>query len=158
MLSMSLNKSAQLNFLRFFLRTLACGACMLTHFLQLAWSAQDTLVCPAELSAQAFQIIAPSSEWAAFMEHPLNLASVSLMQGEPATQAHLKPSRTVSSKETDMVIWTFEGEYPKGKWLSCRYGDGAVTLSKRIADTYSECTVVYKTNRRSRVVEAITCH
>lgn len=130
---------------------------MLMHVSQTAWSAQEALTCPIALSSQAIQITAPSSEWIAFVGHPLNLMGAGLMQGEPVTQAHLKPSRITSNKETEIVIWTFEGDYKEGKWLSCSYGDGGITLSKRIADSYSECTVTYKKIPRGRSVEGVTC-
>ena len=138
-------------------RCLVSAGFMLVQTMSAAWSAQDVVACPLTLSAQAIQIDAPTPEWTSFVNHSLSLTSVSLMQGAPVTQAHLKPNRTTSTKKGSTVIWMFEGEFPEGKWLSCSYGDGAITLSKKIAETYSECSVSYQGSGGNRIVSAIVC-
>jgi len=80
------------------------------------------------------------------------------MQGEPSMQAALKPSATRKIAGGNAVVWVFEGPYPDGKWLSCEYAGGIASLSRRIADTVSECSVTYGSVKQGvQVVREITC-
>lgn len=59
-------------------------------------------------------------------------------------RADLKPSLTRKTAGGTIVTWVFEGAYPQGKWLSCEYANGVVSLAKRVVDATNECSITYK--------------
>jgi hypothetical protein len=66
--------------------------------------------------------------------------------------------KPVKSSKT-FATWIFEGEYPKGKWISCEYGQGAVKLYAEVPGNTRSCTLVKqpetnKTNFQAR----FSCH
>ena len=72
--------------------------------------------------------------------------------------ADLKPSKIKKIAGETVIVWVFDGPYPQGKWLSCEYAGGIASLSRRIADTTSECTVKYGSLKQgAQVVREITC-
>jgi hypothetical protein len=79
--------------------------------------------------------------------------------GAPATKTSLKPYSTENSQNGEVSMWKFEpGSYPEpdGLWLLCKYGDsGDITLSKKMAVRYAECTVI-SAKGRSNTAQQIT--
>jgi hypothetical protein len=130
--------------------TLAKIALFFLPFINATNAAETLLNCPAEISGELLQMQAPSPEWQGFVKSPLRWRSVSLMAGEPSTQTHLKPDLFNETKEKSTSTWKFVGDYPEGKWLSCGYVDGSVSLSKRIDDRFTECSVVYRKDKKDK--------
>jgi hypothetical protein len=111
---------------------------------QYARAFDQDIACPPTIPAKSVQLIDTAEGWLGFVPLPLPLTAVGFMQAEPSKQAYLKPSSTSKTADGSFVEWRFEGPYPQGKWLSCDYAGGAVSLSTKIADSTSACAVTYK--------------
>ena len=77
------------------------------------------------------------------------------MDGEPSGEAHLKPTSSNEKKGNLTVTWKFEREYFKDIWLTCMYANGAFSLSKKVDGDFSECSVIYKRDKKTNHVEGI---
>lgn len=112
--------------------------------------------CPTQLPIENIKIDAATESWVTRIKSPMPLTAAGFMQASPEKMAYLKPSSTKNQKNGTTVIWKFEGEYPLGKWLTCDYANGLVSISKEIDKTVEECSVIYeKKNKKSLV--AVSC-
>jgi hypothetical protein len=68
---------------------------------------------------------------------PLRLSYASLYDGPPQDMGEQKPVKSSKMSAT----WVFEGEYPKGKWVSCEYGQGTVKLYAEVPEDAHSCTL-----------------
>ena len=112
-------------------------------------AAEAALNCPAEISEGSVQIRTPSPEWHGFAGLPFRLHGAVFMSGDPSSREHLKGSSR-ETKEKEISTWKFEGDYPNGKWLSCLYAMGFISLSQRIDDRFSECSLVYRKDAKDK--------
>ena len=89
----------------------------------------------------------------------MKLTGAGFMAGAPETLTDLKPSLTKEGKLRTVMRWDFEGAYPEGKWLSCAYGSGAVTLSRSIDANTKSCEVSYTRTKNggNLSLEKISC-
>lgn len=108
------------------------------------WADQVAIACPDSIAPT--ELAVAKANWTAFVPRPLSLSAAGFMQGEPSLQADLKPTSVRKTATGIVSTWKFAGPYPHGKWLSCDYAGGAVTLSQRIPDASSECSVSYRKN------------
>lgn len=106
--------------------------------------ASDRIDCPSEISATSIQLKNTPDGWTPFLPSSLALTAAGFMQAPPEKMAHLKPSSTKENKKRTIVTWKFQGDYPQGKWLTCDYAQGAVSLSKEIDRSTAECSVIYE--------------
>lgn len=152
------SKSLKMTIAHYRIATLCVCFLTLLQATQHSWGANETLICPQEISPKAIQIAAPSIEWRSLVARPLALTSAGFMQGAPESQADLKPTKSKRNQNTETLTWTFAGEYPQGKWLSCEYNNGALSLSRELTNSFSECSVTYqKITNTHRVVKEIIC-
>lgn len=143
---------------------MACGSLILCGPTSaLASSSVDpgSLVCPTELSGAAIQIASAPSGWAAHPSKYFRLYAAGFNNGPPENLAELKPVSVRESKQESTELWRFEGGGPTdGLWLACAYGGpaGDITLSKKISDSYSSCTIKYTRSTKAGARNiAITC-
>ena len=120
-------------------------------FSQQAFAADQKIDCPAEIPAASLQVTSTPAGWTPFVPSPLILTAAAFMQASPEKMAYLKPYSTSENKKHSIVTWKFEGEYPQGKWLTCDYAGGAVSLSKEIDRDISSCTIEYEKKIRGKV-------
>jgi hypothetical protein len=121
-------------------------------------AAEQLMECPHQLAPESIRLADDKSGWIGFVPEPLLLTAAGFMQGQPSTRADLKPFSTARSGSGSVVKWKFEGPYPEGKWLSCEYAQGAVSLARRIDDSFTECSVTYrKTKHGTQSVQSIAC-
>lgn len=99
--------------------------------------------CPASLSEQSIAATPPSADWRSHVSSPFKLTAAGFMGGPPETLTDLKPNFIKEGKQRTVVRWEFEGALPDGKWLSCSYDSGAITLSKTIDASITSCEVSY---------------
>lgn len=52
------------------------------------------------------------------------------------------PHSDKPGKDGSTAVWTFEGDYSQGKYLSCDYAGGVVRMAQRADDAVKLCTVV----------------
>ena len=124
----------------------------------LALADSQEIQCPFAIQAESVRISDIKDDWVANFSMPLKLTAAGFMQGGPSMHADLKPYSTRKIPGGTAVAWVFQGAYPNGKWLSCEYANGIASLSKRIADTTSECSVMYGGGKSGAyVVRSITC-
>src|SRR5579863_5749958 len=100
----------------FAISILICSTCMAKDF-----------TCPEKISVKhgTTQIDNPPPGFrVATSQEPLRLGYATLYDGPPQEMGEQKPTRSRKTSAT----WIFEGEYPKGKWISCEYSQGAVKL------------------------------
>ncbi|WP_368664713.1 STY0301 family protein [Zoogloea sp. LCSB751] len=118
----------------------------------------QTVECPLTISAESVYIADHKDGWTSFVPQPLRLTAAGFMQGEPSMRADLKPSFTRKTASSTTLVWAFEGSYPQGKWLSCEYANGVVSLAKRVADTTTECSITYKSVKQgAQTPQGIVC-
>ena len=105
-----------------------------------AYGAEQMLTCPEKIDGSHVKLSYAEDGWTPYVESHLRLTGISFMDGAPEKIGHLKPTTTTKYKKNDSDTWKFEGDFPEGKWLSCRYDGTQISLSKRIDDKLSECT------------------
>ena len=119
-------------------------------FSQQAFAADQKIDCPANIPAALLQVTSAPEGWTPFTPSPLTLTAAAFMQASPEKMAYLKPYSTSENKKNSIVTWKFEGDYPQGKWLTCDYAGGAVSLSKEIDRGISSCTIEYEKKNRGK--------
>jgi len=142
----------------------ALVAVLLLSFINVANAVETVLNCPVEVPENSIQIQTPSPEWHGFADLPLRLHGANFMSGEPSTRTHLKPDSSNETKGKSISTWKFEGDYPEGKWLTCFYANGFISLSKKIDDHFSECSLIYRKDAKNKKgqwvpggIEKISC-
>lgn len=123
------------NIIRAAITAMACA------WLNPALASNQVLICPEKVAASNLQFHYSDDDWVPFVESNLKLTGVGFMQAPPEKIAHLKPFTSSKFKKNDTDNWRFEGDYPEGKWLTCSYDQGTVSLSKKVDDKFSECSV-----------------
>ena len=71
---------------------------------------------------------------------PLWLTNIAIYDGPVSENASLIPSE----ENTNTSKWIFEGEFKRGKFISCEYGNGVIKLSTEIEKKTSSCTATTK--------------
>ena len=121
-------------------------------------AAEQILVCPSKIDASHVKLTYAEDGWTPFVESHLRLTSVSFMDGPPEKIGHLKPLTTSKYKKNDSDTFTFEGNFPNGKWLSCLYDGTQISLSKKIDDALRVCVVTqFKEKKYGRNSFEINC-
>jgi hypothetical protein len=115
-----------------------------------AGASDQTINCPARIPASSFQFANAPEGWTPFVPSPLELTSAGFMQASPEKKAYLKPFTTINNNKRVIAVWKFEGDYPQGKWLTCNYAEGVVSISKEIARSTSECTITYEKKKKNQ--------
>lgn len=100
--------------------------------------------CPSEIDASTISVARLDAGWTAHVGAPLVLSSANIAAGPPSLGAQVR--ETNSSYAKGKLSWTdvyrFEGPYPDGKWLECRYGGlGEVVLARQLPLQTVECVV-----------------
>jgi hypothetical protein len=124
---------------------LSVGACSVS-----ALAVEQQFTCPEKIDSSHLQFSYSADGWTPFVGSHLRLSGVGFMQAAPEKMAHLKPEVSSKYAKHDSETWRFEGEYPQGKWLTCGYEQNTVSLSKRIDDAVSECTVTTVIEKKYR--------
>lgn len=140
---------------RTFLKTLLIGA---MSFATAGIASDFDVQCPPEIPAGPVRMATSNETWEGYVPSPLPLTAAGFMQAPPSMRADLKPSATTKTKSGIVVEWVFEGDYPQGKWLSCDYAGGAVSLAKRIPDAVSVCSVTYeRVGKNKNSLRQVSC-
>ena len=128
---------------------------LLLPFANAVNASEILLSCPAEVSGSLFQMQAPSPEWQGFVKPRHLLRGAGFMDGEPSSEAHLKPDSVNRIKDGYIDTWKFEKGHFEDIWLTCLYANGVFSLSKKIDGHFSECSVIYKRDKKTNHVEGI---
>lgn len=128
----------------------AAGTLSATMFAQQSFASDQRIECPVEIPATSFKVTNAADSWTPLVPSSLTLTAAGFMQASPEKMAHLKPFSTSEDKKRVLVTWKFEGDYPQGKWLTCDYAGGVVSLSKEIARSTSVCTVIYEKKNKDK--------
>jgi hypothetical protein len=118
----------------------------------IAWLLTDanaeTFNCPAYIAASSANVVEVPPSWKVNgQSNKLKVVSAGFSDGQPSELAYLKPYETRRKGGSTVAIWKFEGLYPKGKWLSCDYEGGLVSLTREMPTGISECVVIYEKPR-----------
>src|SRR5450830_34367 len=98
--------------------------------------------CPKSIAAEAVSVTAPDSNWKPFVSSPLYLHGAAPADGPPERLGILRGEDPRKTKVGLTQTFSLAGTYPEGKWLRCDYGTlGEVSLSRRLADAVTQCTV-----------------
>ena len=136
----------------------ASAALCATIFIPLSFAADQNIECPAAISATSIKVTNIVDGWTPIVPSSLALTAAGFMQASPEKMAHLKPFSTREDKKRAYLTWKFEGDFPQGKWLTCDYAGGVVSISKEMARSTTECAVIYeKTNKDKPNFIRITC-
>ena len=119
-------------------------------FISQSFAADQNIACPAEISATSIKIVNPLDGWTPMIPSALTLSAVGFMQASPEKMAHLKPFSLHEDKKRVHLTWKFEGDFPQGKWLTCDYAGGVVSISKEVARNTTECAVVYEKKNKDK--------
>ena len=119
--------------------------------------------CPSEVSRRTLQVAPAPDGWTAFVpfeyQPGLPLHSAGVMLGAPFTMLISKPSDIGRSAGLGFEKWAGMAREGYGeKWIACYYGENGqrdVILSKRLADTASECTVTYPKKKSSNAIDIV---
>ncbi|AVS72680.1 STY0301 family protein [Paracidovorax cattleyae] len=121
-----------------------------------AMAAPTTLECPATVQLDAPRATAsglPAGTDIVLDTRPLRLTGYNLFDGPPAQGAALVPQSDKPGKGGSTAMWSFEGDYPQGKFLSCDYAGGTVRLVQRTDDAVKRCTAVSRTSGKPSVLQ-----
>jgi hypothetical protein len=109
-------------------------------------AAEMDAVCPTSIPASAFKGTDAPDGGVASTPNPLKLSAAGMMAGAPDSMLYLVPNASTRTTQT------FEFEPgDRQRWLWCAYGPAQ--LSKRMADTATNCVV---TTREARPGSAMT--
>jgi len=102
-------------------------------------------ICPANESLSAVQggDELPAGWSLGFRAGPIRLTGASVFDGPPVELASLVPDHQTGKGAHTRATWKFEGEFPKGKWISCDYGEGLVYLAHKLEDSVIRCTATF---------------
>ena len=115
--------------------------------------------CPAKTRLEGAPKVPADGVWSGvFSSSPIWLSGVSLFDGPPAELASLKPDSVQETKGDSVFVWKLTATYPAGIWISCRYGDGLVSLAQRVATPVSACRAsTKKDNSIGRLGIVVRC-
>jgi hypothetical protein len=100
------------------------------------------VLCPVQIPAPAVRIQATDG-WTSYTPRDLPLTSAGFTASPPAQLEELKPYAIKETKRRLTETWRFDGPYDGGKWISCGFAGGKVTLAKKIAADTATCVVTY---------------
>lgn len=113
--------------------------------------------CPASIAIKETLDQTPPDKWAVRADTSIRyLAGATFFDGNPDQQRSLAPSRDLFSPgkgKDKLAIWQFaRRDVPI--WLSCRYQDTGISLTKELPNTFKECRVSYGPGL---VIKSIQC-
>lgn len=112
----------------------------------------ESVACPPSITVSETLTSTASPPWTARYDNTSrNLAGVGFFDGHPDEQRSLAPT-TDSAGRNPVATWKF-GSNPVSVWLSCRYQDSAITLTRPLP-AYRECQV---THGPGGIVRSIDC-
>lgn len=116
----------------------------------------DQLVCPASIQVKEELNEPTPPTWAVRSDSSAHyLAGISFYDGEPANDISIAPTRDApSSKSNRVASWNLQTNANQ-VWLSCRYLDTSITLSKPLPKPYKDCKVLYGPGG---IVTSINCN
>ena len=120
-------------------------ASLLSIFFVLSGQAQaDQLDCPQSISVKESLDQAAPASWSTNIDTAARyLAGVTFFDGPPTENMSISPTKdSPSSKKDRIAYWNF-GANETQIWLSCRYLDTGISLSKPLPNKYKGCTVLY---------------
>jgi hypothetical protein len=122
--------------------------------------ASETYVCPThmDISSGSVQLKSmPEGFESLVPQTTVWLNGVNIFDGHPKQRATL--IETSTSDHGNISTWKFEGNFPDGKWFSCDYQQGFVSLVKKIDDSAKSCTTKNRwINRAQKELEVtLTC-
>jgi hypothetical protein len=138
----------------FFFKIVLLFACLLTT--QVNHAAAETLECPPSISTrEVLDKVAPpiwNVDIDVFTRH---LVGATFFDGPPASNNSIVPTKdSASSSGNRIASWDLKtSDAPI--WLSCRYLDTGISLSRQLPKTYKECRIFYGPGGR---LDAIKCH
>jgi hypothetical protein len=111
-----------------------------------AVGAEITIVCPAELPANAMKIVTTPHGWQPFISSPLFLHSAGPIAGPPERLGQMVGETTRKTKtESTVEYHSLDAPYPEGVWFSCDYGEGnEFSIAKKLDAGIKSCVVKYK--------------
>ncbi|MCL2012937.1 MAG: hypothetical protein FWG75_09150 [Cystobacterineae bacterium] len=110
--------------------------------------------CPSEISNKLLQVQKLSPEWQGYIKTRLPLTTAGFSKG--FAEGHRSPTLINEIRGKLIHTWKFVGPYPHGKWLICDYGP--LSLSKRVDDFFSECSIIFKMDKKRHwVIERVSC-
>jgi len=121
-----------------------------------ATAATAALECPATLrltSPRAEAANLPAGTEIVLDQRPLRLTGHNVFDGPPTQGAALMPQSDKPAKGGSTAVWSFEGDYPHGKFLSCDYAGGAVRMVQRVGDAVKRCTSQSSTSKNPATLQ-----
>ncbi|WCM93199.1 hypothetical protein M5C99_00245 [Acidovorax sp. NCPPB 2350] len=123
----------------------------------MASAASTTLECPATVRLSAPKAEAsglPAGTEISLSQKALPLSGANVFDGPPAQEAALIPQSDKPGKAGSTATWTFEGDYPQGKFVSCDYAGGTVRVAQRVDDAAKRCTATTRTSKNPPRLQA----
>jgi len=107
--------------------------------------AETTPVCPTAIQPESIQFNAIPAGWTGYVAAPLYLHHAAPMDGPPEELGELAGFKQEKIPGGWRHRYDLDMNFPKGKWLVCRYGEsGQVTLSKQLDDSIRTCNFSYR--------------
>jgi hypothetical protein len=107
--------------------------------------------CPQEVALPTGAIPTERPDWTVRPDKTPYLTGTEVFDGDPVDRVSLVPtSDRRLSKDLSIVTWALNGDFPRGKWVACRYEPGAFYLARRLPDAVSRCDVQWRTLKKAR--------
>ena len=118
------------------------------------------VLCPKSISVKQKITSLPTS-WEAFPERlPSQHKSVSFFEGHPKNRVALVTDNSeIADGKNEIATWNFIRS-AKGYWVECMYDQTNIALTKRLAESVSQCRVTYERNvtiSGAQLIREIAC-
>jgi hypothetical protein len=131
-------------------------AAALTAMAPAAAAGSMAIACPAQLPAEAVQVVRPASGWTGFVPSFFLLHSVGVTVGRLQERATLRGEYQQLARKAYRVSFPLDDS--KGeKWLMCEYAHGQLVQAQRLPDDTNRCDVLHTPDKHGGFAIQTTC-
>jgi hypothetical protein len=122
-----------------------CSIAALAAFLPVPAGAAD-LSCPKAIETTQ-KLGAPQKGWTEGTDKlPTELSGIAVFDGPPEQMADLIPDEGPKTADTVSDTWDLPPS-ERGYWVTCRYGNTTVTLTRQLPKSVTRCEAIFEKNQ-----------
>ena len=122
-----------------------CAIACLAALLPASAVAAD-LSCPMAIEATQ-KLATPQKGWTEGTDKlPTELSGIAVFDGPPSEMADLIPDEGPKTADTTSDTWDLPPS-DRGYWVTCRYGNSTVTLTRQLPKSVTRCEAIFEKNQ-----------